>query len=70
MAEVDRVYDDVRIRDVEEADLDVLFEHQRDPEAVRMAAFAAKAREPFFAYWAEIGDHPVAQRLVLGEERV
>lgn len=54
MAESDRGYDDVRIRDVEDADLAIFFEHQRDPQAARMAAFAARARQPFFAHWAEI----------------
>jgi hypothetical protein len=28
--------DDVRLRDVEEPDLEVFFEHQVDPEAVRL----------------------------------
>jgi RimJ/RimL family protein N-acetyltransferase len=54
MVEFDGGYDDVRLRDVEDADLDVFFEHQRDPEATRLAAFAAKARLPFLEYWAEI----------------
>jgi RimJ/RimL family protein N-acetyltransferase len=54
MAEFDRGYDDVRLRDVEDADLEVFFEHQRDADAARMAAFPAKAKRPFFAHWAEI----------------
>ena len=32
---------DVALRPVEDGDLDALFEQQRDPEAVRMAAFTA-----------------------------
>ena len=39
------------LRDVVEADIPVLFEHQRDPEAVRMAAFPARDREAFTAHW-------------------
>ncbi len=41
------------LRDVEEADLPVFFEHQREPEANRMAAFPAREREAFFAHWRE-----------------
>jgi RimJ/RimL family protein N-acetyltransferase len=32
---------EVTLRPVEDADLDAIFEHRRDPEAVRMAAFTA-----------------------------
>jgi RimJ/RimL family protein N-acetyltransferase len=42
------------LRDVTEADLPVLFEHQRDPEAARMAAFPARDREAFTAHWQKI----------------
>ena len=42
------------LRDVVEADIPVLFEHQRDPEAVRMAAFPARDREAFTAHWQRI----------------
>ena len=44
----------VRIRDVEAGDLEAFFEHQRDPEAVRMAAFPARERDAFMAHWARI----------------
>ena len=39
------------LRDVVEADLEIFFEHQRDPEANRMAAFPARDREAFMAHW-------------------
>lgn len=70
MAGPDRVFDDVQIRDVEDADLDAFFEFQRDPEAIRMAVVAAKARAPFFAYWAEIraGQTVFAQTIVVNGE--
>lgn len=45
---------DVQLRPVEADDLDALFEHQLDPEAVRMAAFTAKDptdRVAFDAHW-------------------
>lgn len=41
----------VELRDVIEDDLPIFFEHQRDPEAVRMAAFPAREREPFLTHW-------------------
>jgi RimJ/RimL family protein N-acetyltransferase len=44
------------LRDVIEEDLPVFFEHQRDPEAVEMAAFPAREREPFFEHWHTIMD--------------
>ena len=33
---------EIRLREVTEADLPILFEHQREPEANRMAAFPAR----------------------------
>ena len=42
------------LRDVIEDDLPVFFEHQLDPEAVEMAAFPAREREPFFEHWHRI----------------
>jgi RimJ/RimL family protein N-acetyltransferase len=39
------------LREVREDDLDVLFEQQREPEAVAMAVFPARDREAFDAHW-------------------
>jgi RimJ/RimL family protein N-acetyltransferase len=39
------------LRDVEEDDLPIFFEHQRDPAATQMAAFPAREREAFFLHW-------------------
>jgi RimJ/RimL family protein N-acetyltransferase len=44
----------VRLRDVTDDDLPILFEHQRDPEASRMAAFPPRDRAAFMAHWAKI----------------
>ncbi|WP_326948124.1 MULTISPECIES: GNAT family N-acetyltransferase [unclassified Amycolatopsis] len=47
----------IALRPVEDADLDALFEQQRDPEAVRMAAFTHKDpddREAFDAHMAKV----------------
>lgn len=41
----------VGLRGVVEADLPTLFEHQREPEANRMAAFPARDRDAFMAHW-------------------
>ena len=41
------------LRDVIEEDLPVFFEHQRDPEANRMAAFPAREWDAFVAHWRE-----------------
>lgn len=39
------------LRDVTEDDLPILFEHQREPEANRMAAFPARDRDAFMRHW-------------------
>jgi RimJ/RimL family protein N-acetyltransferase len=72
MAGPGRGYDDVQIRDVEDADLEAFFEFQRDPVATGMAAVAARARGPFAAYWAGIrADQAVlAQTIVVNGEVV
>jgi RimJ/RimL family protein N-acetyltransferase len=59
--------DDVRLRDVVEADLPILFEHQWDPEATRMAAFPARNRQAFLAHWRTkiLGDASVAKKAIL-----
>jgi RimJ/RimL family protein N-acetyltransferase len=48
---------ELELREVEPADLDCLFRHQLDPEAVRMAAFVGKDpsdRTAFDLHWAAI----------------
>lgn len=61
----------VRLRDVIEADLPLFFEHQRDPAANQMAAFPARAREPFMAHWAKILAEPnVGVQTILCDEQV
>jgi RimJ/RimL family protein N-acetyltransferase len=42
------------LRDVVDSDLPIFFEHQREPEAVRMALFPARDREAFDAHWRRI----------------
>jgi RimJ/RimL family protein N-acetyltransferase len=45
---------DVHLRDVVEDDLPIFFEHQKDPEANRMASFDARDEASFMAHWAKI----------------
>jgi RimJ/RimL family protein N-acetyltransferase len=42
---------EIALRDVEEADLPILFEHQSDPVAAAMAAFPPRDREAFMTHW-------------------
>jgi len=44
----------VRLRAVEDNDLDVLFDHQADPKAAGMAAFPSRNRGQFDTHWARI----------------
>jgi RimJ/RimL family protein N-acetyltransferase len=45
---------EVRLRSVEDRDIDVFFHHQTDPRATEMAAFPARDRDQFQAHWAKI----------------
>jgi RimJ/RimL family protein N-acetyltransferase len=59
------------LREVIEEDLPVFFEHQRDPEAVEMAAFPAREREPFFEHWHRImGDDELVAKTIVSEGEV
>lgn len=44
----------VQLREVVSDDLPILFEHQRDPDATRMAAFPARDWPAFAAHWDRI----------------
>jgi RimJ/RimL family protein N-acetyltransferase len=62
---------EVRLRDVVEGDLPTLFEHQRDPEAVAMAAFGPRDQAAFSAHWARIlADDALIAKTVLVDGRV
>jgi len=62
---------EVLLRDVSEDDLPVFFEHQRDPEATRMAAFPARAWDEFKAHWGRIlADASVIKKCVLFDGHV
>src|SRR4051812_21598924 len=68
MNEVEDVTRRVRLRSVEDADLEVFFDHQVDPEALAMAAFPARDRDQFVAHWAKVraDDTNVVRTIVAG----
>lgn len=56
----------VILRDVTEADLPILYEHQHDPVAARMAAFPRREWDAFLPHWKKIlGDRAVVTKAVL-----
>jgi len=54
MSGVHGVRPEVRLRRVEDQDVEVFFEHQADPVAVEMAAFPARDEDQFAAHWAKL----------------
>ena len=62
---------EVTLRGLEDADLDILYEFMRDPEAVRMAAFTAEDpgdREAFDAHMRKIRGNPeTLNQVILGD---
>jgi RimJ/RimL family protein N-acetyltransferase len=61
----------IKLRPVEDSDLDVLFDQMRDPESVRMAAFTADDpgdREAFDAHMAKVRASPeITSRAITSE---
>ena len=57
----------VTLRPVVPADVEIFFAHQRDPEAVRRANFPARDRTTWFRHWTVrvLGDDSVRARTVL-----
>ncbi|MFL7870775.1 MAG: GNAT family N-acetyltransferase, partial [Anaerolineales bacterium] len=61
----------ISLREVQESDLPIFFEQQRDPLANQMAAFPARDQEAFMAHWAKImKDESVILRTILFEGQV
>lgn len=58
----------VTLRPVVAADLPTIYEHQADPESVRMAAVFSRDREAFFAHWTGVLANPsVTVRAILAD---
>ena len=54
-----------------ETDLPVFFEHQRDPDANRMASFPVRDRDAFLAHWSRImADPAVLVQTILADDQV
>jgi RimJ/RimL family protein N-acetyltransferase len=61
----------VRLRDVEPADLPVLFEHQRDPVSIEMATVPAREHESFMTHWqAVLADETIRTQAVIADDRL
>jgi RimJ/RimL family protein N-acetyltransferase len=61
----------VQLRDIQESDLPIFFEQQRDPVANQMAAFPARDRDTFMAHWAKLmKDEIITLKTILFEEQV
>jgi RimJ/RimL family protein N-acetyltransferase len=61
----------VSLRAVEPGDLPVLFAHQVDPEAVRLAAFRSRDHDAFMAHWAKImADPQLIARAIMADGSV
>ena len=59
------------LRDVVESDLDAFFEHQREPEATRMALFPSRDREAFDTHWRRVlADETVTTKTIVHEGEV
>lgn len=48
----------VRLRKIQDGDLEILYEFQRDPETVRMSAFPAREWDAYMAHWTKVRANP------------
>ena len=61
----------LRLRDVEESDLALFFEHQRDPVAVAMVAFRSRDAAEFAEHWAKLlADNSKLKKTILFDGQV
>jgi RimJ/RimL family protein N-acetyltransferase len=51
---VNAPWSEVSLRGVEDADLELFFEHQADLEAAQLVAFATRDHDAFLAHWSKI----------------
>jgi len=59
------------LRPVAESDLEVFYEHQRDPQSVRMGAVAPREYQACLAHWREsLADETVTARTIEADGRV
>ncbi|MDO9457706.1 GNAT family N-acetyltransferase [Nocardioides sp.] len=68
MSEIDDGAPVVRLRTIEDGDVDVFFDHQADPLAVEMAAFPARDRDRVVAHWARLrADDTLVTRTIVAD---
>lgn len=62
----------IALRDVAENDLPIFFEHQRDPDASRMAAFPPRDWDAFLVHWRTkvLSREDVRKKAILVDEEV
>ena len=67
-------FESITIREVESSDLETFYEHQLDPEAIRMAAFVCenpKDKIAFDAHWDKIlNSSQITKRTIVAEGQV
>jgi RimJ/RimL family protein N-acetyltransferase len=67
-------FESITIREVESSDLETFYEHQLDPEAIRMAAFVCedpKDKVAFHAHWDKIlNSSQITKRTIMAEGQV
>lgn len=63
---------EVQLRDVDPNDLSIFYEHQRDPDATRMAAFTSRDRAAFDAHWSAniLGNPHAIMQTILADGQV
>ena len=61
----------VSLREIEPADLPVLYEHQADPVAIAMAAFPPREYDSFIEHWEQsLADETIVARTIVADGRV
>lgn len=61
----------VVLRDVTDSDLPIFFEHQQDPDAIRMAAFPARDFGAFMSHWAKVlSDPTITKQTIVVEGQI
>lgn len=67
-------FESITLREVQPSDLEIFYQHQLDPEAIRMAAFVSKERKDkaaFHAHWDKILKSPkITQRTIVADGQV
>src|SRR5438045_9360669 len=67
-------FESITISEVESSDFETFYEHQLDPEAIRMAAFVCedpKDKVAFDAHWSKIlNSSQITQRTIIAEGQV